>query len=165
MKRLRASIDVYLNWAIFVDFIALAIIIYMVNSFGLLDISLSSREKNIDILSNIISTSISLSGFILASLTIIVAIRSNIKSKQPESAETPIELFFSAGNFHSIVHVFKIAIIELVFCFIASYLIWSFSDYFLTEGIFLINLSLIFLIAVSTIRSLFVLFLIIGLDK
>ena len=125
--KIKQSVDNYLNYASIID-AAIICVLWILNSrFSFFEFVHNKKEVNVSIIGNIIGASISLAGFILASLTIIVAIRSNIKSKNPEQAQTPLELFFSVGTFKTIVKVFKIAIIELVICFIISYILWTIS--------------------------------------
>lgn len=164
MKSIRAVVDSYLYYAIVID-CAIVSLIYIVNTFTpIFNVESGKREDNIDILSNIIGTSVSLAGFILASLTIIVAIRSNILRKNPETASTPLELFFSVGTYKTIIKVFKIAIIELIICFIFSYIVWILLDSLNSSFIYNSVIATIYVLAVSTIRSLFVLFLLIEVE-
>ncbi|PVW13165.1 hypothetical protein [Marixanthomonas spongiae] len=164
MNKIKNIVDKYLFYALFID-VAILLAIWLGNThFSIFDFKPLNNETNIKILSNLIGASISLAGFVLASLTIIVAIRSNVKTKRPEEADTPLELFFSIGTYKTIVKVFKIAIIELVFCFIVSYIVWMASANITNYGIFKVNVCLIFLLTVSTMRSLFVLFLLIARD-
>lgn len=165
MKNIRNFVDTYLNFAFIIDIVLIVILWFTNSKFSLIDFSLNNKESNIEIISNIIGASVSLAGFILASLTIIVAIRSNIVNKTPEQSESPLQLFFSIGTFKTIVKVFKIAIIELIICFIASYIIWSISANISNFTVFKTIVILIYLMAMSTIRSLFVLFLLIEADK
>ena len=165
MKNIRNFVDTYLYYAFVIDIITIALLWFANSKFSLINFSLNTKENNIEIVSNIIGASVSLAGFILASLTIIVAIRSNIVSKTPEQSQNPLQLFFSIGTFKTIVKVFKIAIIELIFCFIASYVIWSISANLSNFTIFKTIIILIYIMAMSTIRSLFVLFLLIEADK
>lgn len=76
-----------------------------------IDFDLKSKIKHLSIVENIIGASITLAGFILASFTIIVVIRSNILSKKPENSTNRLELFFSTGTYKATLKVFKIAII------------------------------------------------------
>lgn len=165
MNKIKNIVDQYLYYALFIDIIVI-LLIWLGNSyFSIFDFTIIKNDTNIEIVSNLIGASISLAGFVLASLTIIVAIRSNVKTKRPEEAETPLELFFSVGTYKTIVKVFKIAIIELVFCFVASYIVWMISENLENFTIFKINICLIFLLGASTIRSLFVMFLLIARDE
>src|SRR5690554_4417461 len=110
MNKIKNIVDQYLYYALFIDIIVI-LLIWLGNSyFSIFDFAVIDNETNIEIVSNLIGASITLAGFVLASLTIIVAIRSNVKTKRPEEAETPLELFFSVGTYKTIVKVFKIAI-------------------------------------------------------
>lgn len=164
MKKIRSIVDSYLNYAFIIDLIMMTLI-WTLNNFSLIEIKYLNRNNYIDIISNIISAAVSLAGFILASLTIIVAIRSNIANKNPEHAKNPLELFFSVGTFKTIVKVFKISIIELIICFIVSYSIWLISENLSLECINKTIVLLIYLMSLSTIRSLFVLFLLIDSEN
>ena len=165
MNKIKNIVDKYLYYALLIDIIVI-LFIWLGNSYlSIFDFTVVSKTTNIEIVSNLIGASISLSGFVLASLTIIVAIRSNVKTKRPEEAETPLELFFSIGTYKTIVKVFKIAIIELVFCFIISYIVWITSKDLLNFTLFKINICLIFILSASTVRSLFVMFLLIARDE
>jgi|TARA_R110002051_G_scaffold323268_1_gene416306 hypothetical protein len=116
----RELVDSYLQYALFIDIAVIGILWLLNSKVHFISFEFKSKIEHLSIVENIIGASISLAGFILASLTIIVAIRSNILSKQPENSANPLELFFSTGTYKAIVKVFKIAIIELVFCFIIS---------------------------------------------
>lgn len=164
MKNFRTLVDNYLNYAFTIDALLIFLYLWFFNKFSFVTIIYNSKNSNLEILGNIIGASVSLAGFILASLTIIVAIRSNISNKLPEQSKSPLELFFSIGTFTTIVKVFKIAITELILCFIISYIVWTISENVTNEFIFKTIIILIFLMSVSTIRSLFVLFLLINSD-
>lgn len=169
MKRIsnniRNWVDNYLVFALPIDFIIIILLWILNSKFSLFEITYNEKFSNLDIVANIIGASISLAGFILASLTIIVAIRANIQNKSSEKAETPLELFFSVGTFKTIVKVFKISIIELVICFITSFIILIIAENLTNEFIFKVIVSSIFLMSLSTIRSLFVLFLLIKVNN
>lgn len=164
-NKIKQSVDNYLNYAFIIDAVIIIALWILNSNFSFFDFDLNRKDINISIISNIIGAAISLAGFILASLTIIVAIRSNTKSKSSEQAQTPLELFFSVDTFKTIVKVFKIAIIELVFCFVISYILWIISNNISNELLFKSIVSMIFLMSVSTIRSLFVLFLLIDVSE
>ena len=165
MKKIRNLTDNYLNYAFIIDLIIITIIWVLNSKLSWIEIKYLNKETYINIISNIISASVSLAGFMLASLTIIVAIRSNIANKNPEHAKSPLELFFSIGTFKTIVKVFKISIIELILCFIISYIVWIISRNISIESVHKTIISLLYLMSLSTIRSLFVLFLLIDIEN
>lgn len=114
------AIDFYLNNALIIDFTSV-VVVWVINSyFPFIEFNSGTRENNIAVLSDIIAASISLAGFILASLTIIVAIKSNLANKSLDSAKNPLELFFSPDNYRKIVEIFQGSIVELTFCFYFS---------------------------------------------
>ncbi len=160
----RELVDSYLQYALLIDIAVIGILWFLNSKVNLFDFEFKSKIEHLNLVENIIGASISLAGFILASLTIIVAIRSNILSKQPENSENPLELFFASGIYKAIVKVFKIAIIELVFCFIISYVLTISSANLENDFLFKSLIGLIYLVSVSTMRSLFVLFLLIDVD-
>jgi inner membrane protein involved in colicin E2 resistance len=106
-----------------------------------------------------------LAGFILAALTIIVSFRSNIACKKAEDANTPLELIFSTDNYHKIINVFKSAIIELTIAFLALYIVWVISENLKPEHILQANVYGGLLIFLSLSRTLFILFLVLKMDK
>ena len=161
MKYIKQIVDFYLSNALSMDAIICVIILIANTYLSLFLIDFNEKSNNINIINNIVKTSVSLAGFILTSLTIIIAIRSNVKIKKPKKAKTPLELFFSGGTYLTIIKVFKSAIIELIFCFIIAYIIWVLSANITNANIFKTIVVLIYLMAMSTIRCLFILFLLI----
>lgn len=159
------SIDFYLNNSLKIDFVCLLLIWFINSNFSLFEFNIGTKENNVSILSDIISASISLAGFILASLTIIVAIKSNLTNKSKESAKNPLELFFSPMNYRKIIEVFQGSIIELTFSFICAYIFWVSLENIEIFTLFRVNISLIFVVAISVTRSLLVLFKIINIKE
>ena len=164
-RALNKTIDYYLNNSLTIDLVCV-ILIWIINSyFSAFKFNIGTKENNISILSDIISASISLAGFILASLTIIVAVKSNLTNKNPESAKNPLELFFSAGNYKKIIEIFQASIIELTFTFITAYIFWISYENIKLYTLFMVNISLIFVVSISVLRSLLVLFKIINIKE
>lgn len=164
MKKLYyKSIDFYINNALILDAILICIIWLLNSKISILSFKINDKNDNIEILSDIISASLSLAGFILAALTIIAAMRANIINKPPEAARNPLELFFSSKNYKSIVNVFQGAIIELTFTFIVSYITWISKENISNITLFKVLISLTILTSISILRSLVVLFKIVNL--
>lgn len=159
------AIDFYLNNSLTIDFVCV-LLIWVVNSnFSILKFNIGTKENNVSILSDIISASISLAGFILASLTIIVAIKSNLTNKSADNAKNPLELFFSPKNYRKVIEVFQSSIIELTFTFITAYIFWIAFENINLFTLFKVNISLIFIVSISVLRSLLVLFKIINIKE
>lgn len=162
---MKKIIDFYLNNALFFDSLTI-IILWFANSYlTIIDFTIAVKEENLEIISDTVSASISLAGFILASLTVIASIRSNITNRPPDATRNPLEMFFSDKNYIRIVQVFKDAIIELILVFILSYFIWisqeNFENYTLLKWI----VSAVIIIFLSISRTLLVLFTIIKIDR
>jgi hypothetical protein len=162
MKKIQIKLsDHYLNNSIFVDITLISILWICNTSFSWFNFKIASKSENIEILGDVVASSISLAGFILASLTVIASIRSNIANRPPEGAKNPLELFFSNENYIKIVQVFKDAIIELIAVFIISFGFWVSKENFENYTIFKLLISCIIIIFLSVARTLMVLFTII----
>jgi hypothetical protein len=162
---MKKIMDFYLNNALFFDSLTI-IVLWLANSYlSFIDFKIADKQENLGIISDTVSASISLAGFILASLTVIASIRSNITNRPPDATRNPLEMFFSDKNYSRIVQVFKDAIIELILVFIFSYFIWisqeNFENYTLLKWI----VSAVIIIFLSISRTLLVLFTIIKIDR
>lgn len=162
---MKKIMDFYLNNALFFD--SLIIVgLWIANTYlAFIDFNIADKKENLGIISDTVSASISLAGFILASLTVIASMRSNIANRPPDATRNPLEMFFSDKNYSRIIQVFKEAIIELILVFIFSYFIWisqeNFENYTLLKWI----VSSVIIIFLSISRTLLVLFTIIKIDK
>lgn len=163
MKRAKVT-DLYLNNSIFFDSLIVAAILLLNSYLRLFYFELAKKEDNLEIVGDTVAAAISLAGFILASLTVIASIRSNITNRPPEGAKNPLELFFSDSNYSRIVQVFKDAIVELIVVFIVSYIIWISQNNIENYTIFKWLVCAITCILLSVIRTLLVLFTIIKID-
>ncbi len=158
-------LDFYLNNSYVID-IFIVTILWIVNTYFIVfNYKSTSKSDLTGLLSSIISTAISLAGFILAALTIIAAIKANIANKLPETAKNPLELFFSKTNYSQLTTVFKESIIELVLVTIGLYLIWLLSPDFSCNFLFKVLICGITIVFLSISRTLLVLFTIMGLEK
>ena len=162
-KKLDMFLDYYVNNALFIDCIIVIAVWFINSEICIFDFATPSKEDNISIISDIISASLSLAGFILAALTIIAAMRANIINKPAEAARNPLELFFSNGSYRKIMVVFRDSIIELTLVFIIAFITTFSKENLDKEFLFKIIIIFILLISLSTIRSLLVLFTIIGI--
>jgi glycerol uptake facilitator-like aquaporin len=162
---MNKAIDFYLDHPLFVDFIIILAMLLGNHFLPTLILFKFELSAQITILSSLIGTSVSLAGFILAALTIIVSFRSNIACKQPENAKNPLELIFSTEHYQNIIHVFKDAIIELTATFVGLYIIWIISENLKPELILQANVYGGLLIFLSLFRTLFTLFLVLKLHK
>jgi len=158
-------IDCYLKSPLWWDFLIICVLItgnWLIPAFVSFKFEISAQ---IAVLSSLISTSVSLAGFILAALTIIVSFRSNIACKKPEEAKNPLELIFSTDQYQKIIHVFKDAIIELTISFVCLFVVWIIAENLKSEFILQANVYGGLIIFLSLFRTLFTLFLVLKLDK
>jgi hypothetical protein len=165
MSKIKAKIlDSYFKYPFLYDFIFTCLIILFFNV-NQNKIQIPFDFNKIDaIISNVVTSLVSLTGFILASLTIIVTVKSNIKIRNLANASNSMELVLSSGNYKKIIVVFRDAIIELVFALILIYILWmpifSFSK---IQYMFIIAFGILVIITTVS-RSLAILFKIIFLE-
>jgi hypothetical protein len=158
-------LDFYLNNSYLID-IFIVVCLWFINSyFTIFKLKPSDRVDLTGLISSIISTAISLAGFILAALTIIAALKANIANKSPENAKNPLELFFSKANYSQLTTVFKESIIELVIATFGLYIIWLISIDFSCSFLFKVLICGISIVFLSVFRTLLVLFTIMSLEK
>lgn len=158
-------IDKYLAFPIYIDIIIVSSLWIGSKKINLTHFVLVDKSNQINILSNIIGTDVSLAGFILAALTIIVTFKSNLKAKGIKESNTPLEMILTSKHYIGIVNVFKQAIIEFTLCFIFLFLIWTVSDNLTIRTINRAVVTGIIITSASILRSLFVLFTILKLDN
>ncbi|MBK8089149.1 MAG: hypothetical protein IPK31_15080 [Chitinophagaceae bacterium] len=165
MKKIKIKLlDFYFNHPFIVDTLLISGMILMLFKFRLEIPALEDKTKIDSFISNITSSIVALAGFILASLTIIVTVKSNIKIRNLEDAQNSTELLLTSANYKNIVTVFRDAIIELVFGLIAIYILWM--PIFQHTDFFYILLIVfgVAIILLTLIRSLLVLFKIIFME-
>jgi hypothetical protein len=157
--------DFYLNHSIIID-VCLIVIIWLVSKYyPFIDFKIGEKGKQLDIISNLIGCSVSLAGFILAALTIIVTFKSNINAKGFEEANNAMEMILSSPHYDGVVKVFKSAIIEFTLCFLILAAFWASSDNLSIWTLYRVNVSALVSISLSIFRSLLILFSIIQMDK
>ena len=174
MKLFDKIKDKYLAYPIFIDIIVVAFVWCISKYSPIFIIQLENKENQINLLSNLIGTNVSLAGFILAALTIIVAFKSNVDSKiniektrnkQVDVYDNALELIFSSKHYNTIVKVFQKALLELILCFIVLFFLWLLVENLSIWIIYRVNLSCVLITSFTIIRSLSVLFLILKLDN
>lgn len=118
MKLFDKIIDKYFAYPLLIDLVVVIVVWICSKYFYLFDFQLINKENQVNILSNLIETNVSLAGFILAVLTIIVSFKANLKAKGLKDADNALELIFSSKHYYKIVSVFKMALLEFIFCFV-----------------------------------------------
>ena len=156
-------LDWYLEFPKFWDAVFIALVLLLLHFKAEL---LPLKNSDLPSLQNsLIGTAVSLAGFIIAALTIIVTFRANIAVKKMDDSANGMELLFNSHNYGKVVSVFKGAITELVAGFILLYLA-QFAEAALTQrhGL-LISVAVLISVALATIRCLFVLFSVLGVES
>lgn len=165
MKLKAKILDFYFKMPVIIDIVITTVIWYISKYKPISTIKLSDKTNQLNVLSSLIGTNVSLAGFILAALTIIVTFKSNLKVKGIEDSDNALELILSSKHYEKIVAVFKNALLEFVLCFIVLYLFWTISDNLSIATIYRVGISGIVLTAMTIIRSLFILFVILKLER
>lgn len=156
-------LDFYYRFPLAVDAFLTTVILY--GSFHpIFELKLNDKSVQLNLLNSLSSCSVSLAGFMLAALTIIVTFRSNIKAKGLDEAGNAMEMILASKHYHSVVSVFRKAITEYTLTFIILMVLWSMIDQWDIWVLFRINICSILAISLSTIRSLFILFQIIKME-
>jgi len=172
MKLFDKIADKYLSYPIFIDLI-IVVSVWLISKYcPIFIIQLENKENQINLLSNLIGTNVSLAGFILAALTIIVTFKSSVdskinieKAKNNQVYDNALELIFASKHYNSIVKVFKNALMELILCFIVLFFFWLSVESLSIWTIYRVNLSCILITSFTIIRSMVVLFLILKLGN
>lgn len=165
MKKINKIIDYYFAYPILCDLVFVVTIWLCSKHFIFFDLKLIDKTNQINILPYIISADVSLAGFILAALTIIVTFKSNLRAKGIEEADNALEMIFSSKHYDSIVGVFKKSLIEFVLCFVFIFIVWELADNFSIKTINRVNITGILLTTLAIFRSLYVLFVVLDLSK
>jgi len=172
MKQLKKiaikGFDFYLKSAIIIDIMVLIAIIFLQNRYGLFKMPSKDDDWVQSTFSSLISTSISLAGFILASLTIVVTFKSSIKAKLTDNELEKLnglELILSSKHYTKIINLFKQVLYELVFVFVLLSYLWIFQLDFQKSAIFYCLVYGTLAISLGLVRTILVLFKILMLDK
>ncbi len=167
---MKNILNVYIKRPLLYDLLLCVLLILVINAFKPTDI-LVTQENATSAFSDIISTSVSLAGFILAALTIIVTFKDNISHKEKYSegqnkGEEPsgLELLFNSKHYKRIVGVFSWA----AFIFIMLFLVFSILKLLISKipacAYLEIVIAGIVLIFTSIFRSLLILYNVIKLQ-
>lgn len=165
-RRKSPVLDIYLKYPMLIDAFGIIIILIIWNFFKIIPFYFTDKATILNIVSSLIGTCISLAGFILAALTIIVTFRSNLKAKGVDDASNAMELIISSGYYNDIVKVYTGAIYEFLLVGFGLYFFWLSIDnisnlVIMTKAV----MCGVIMTATPVFRSLWVLFSIIGLEK
>jgi hypothetical protein len=159
--------DKYLEWPVVWDIIIAGLIYYAIHYVALkagFDFAFAKADL-LNIVSNLIGTCVSLAGFILAALTIIITFKSNLQVRGIKEAENALQLILSSVHYDKIVRVYQYAILEYVLVFVMLYCVWLFSSNMSLRFITIATAGGITLTSLTIVRSLLILFKILGMEK
>jgi hypothetical protein len=162
---IKRVMNIYFRWPIFFDVMLSIGASYQLSKYLFECDEMLDRSNLLSVISSLVSTCVSLAGFILAALTIIITFKSNLKAKGIAEADDAMELILSSKHYESIVSVFKTAIIEFVIITIALYLISAASSQFTISALSIVTINGIVITSLTIWRSLFVLFRILKMEK
>jgi len=160
--------DYYLEAPILFDIVICLILFGISRHYPLFSLKTIDKSNQLNIVSNLIGTCVSLAGFILAALTIIVTFKANIDSKNKEGNqpfESALQLLFTTGYYNDIVKIFKGAIKEFALLFVILYITWVNADSISVSTFYSLTQAALLSIAVNISRSLHVLFLVLKAEN
>lgn len=161
MRKFLWVIDIYLAHPLKCDFMV-CVLIYIGLHYNAVRVPIATNDLS-SIQGSLASTAVSLAGFIIAALTIIVTFKANITKKLEESING-MELLFNSNNYGRIVNVFQLAIIELVAAFAVMHSAMFVSGMFTPRHNLLLAILVLALILLSLTRCLYVLFNVLTLE-
>jgi glycerol uptake facilitator-like aquaporin len=158
-------LDSYLDLAIGFDIVISVIIWISIKNVPVFCFLLLDKQNQVNLFSCLIGADISLAGFILAALTIIVTFKSSVAAKGLQEATNALQLVLSSSKYNSLVKVFKKSLIELILCSLFVFCIWIAVDSLSIQTLNRVNIIGILLTFMALGRSLLVLFTVLTLDK
>jgi hypothetical protein len=162
MKKARV-LDVYFKFPIIWDAV-LGVLLAAVLYLGKTRMSVDTKDIS-GVQNSLAGTAISLAGFILTSLTIIVTLRANLSYKGVEGSSNGLELILNSWAYKKIVNIFKGAIQKLVIVAFVLYaaMLVNKNDAYESVLLALSGASLLS-IAFTTLRCLYILFTLVELE-
>lgn len=162
---MTSILDTYIKKPLLYDLLVILMVVvssFCLNPCGKLNTPLKLENLN-TILSNVINTSISLAGFVLASLTIIVTFKDNINHKEvsekirEKQALTGMELIFTSKHYKRIVGVFSWSCFIFLILFFLLTICSIFLDNLNFIAVFNIVVASVLLVTFTIFRCLLIL--------
>jgi len=163
MNLLKKIKIIFIEKGLAVD-IPVSIAIFWIINMKQLFISQVFRDDLKDITNSLISTFVSISGFSLAALTIIITIRANIIGKADLKPRNAMETLFSSAHYFLVTDIFKQIIIIQSASALILYISWIVCRLDTLHHFSFIVISCYTLLT-SVLRLFFILFKILGLEK
>lgn len=163
LKKLEPALNRYLQYPLLSDMglslLAAVVFYFVARRFGIETKDLSGVQNSLA------GTAVSLAGFILTGLTIIVTIRANLSFKGVEKSTSGLELIFNSWAYKRVVGVFKGAILELIIAAALLYLCMLVNETKVLKPIFLPAAAAgLIVIVLAMFRCLYILFSIIDIE-
>jgi hypothetical protein len=117
-------LDFYLDFSLACDIVFASLIFIVPHRF--ICVKILTEENFLDLLSNLVSTCVSLAGFMITALTVVVTFKSSIVAKGLQDATNALELIVSSKLYPKIVNVYTGAILEFLLLTIILYFVWIF---------------------------------------
>ncbi len=163
-------LDRYIKRPLLYDLIIILVILgvlYLILNKLEVDVT-SSKDDIKSTITDVIGTSISLAGFVLASLTIIVTFKDNITHKEisapSQNPQTSIGLLLSSKHYKTIVGIFTWAAFIFLGLFLLISVVKAFASHIEAKALFYLSLWAVLLTAFTIFRSLLVLYNVIQLQ-
>lgn len=164
MKSLKLLKVIFFEYGIFVDIPIIVLFAFFQNKVSSFLLILSNREDIKDITNTFIGTCVSIGGFSLAALTIIITIRSNVMAKVDTKPVNALESLFQSTAYFKITRIFKHIILEQVVSALALFITWLYFGY-KSNIHFCVLLICSYILSVTIFRLLYILFFVIETEK
>ena len=135
---------------------------YLLKRYGV-TLSISANDIKSS-MTDVIATSISLAGFVLTSLTIIITFKENVSHKEASLKERGINLLLASKHYKTIVGIFTWAVVIFISIFFVTATAKMLVDKISGSALFYLLLSSVLLTASTVLRSLWVLYRVIRLQ-
>lgn len=124
------------------------------------------KSTAINYLSSLIGTIVSLTGFMIAALTIMITVKASLKARGFGDSANALEFLFTTDRYYEVVSVFTKAIVELVIVLTISYSFWLMISDVKSNMLFSkVLFYLTFAMFAALVRTLYILFRVLKLEK
>ena len=163
--RFDKFMDFYLDNVLLLDLIVAGITWFTLPfTYGLTP-KLIQIENQLNITSTLISADISMTGFVIAALTIVATFKANVELKASDELKNAMELILKTKHYNRIVKVFKLAIVELIISAFTLFILWIIKDSLSTDYMVRINVAFMLVTLLAISRTILILFKTLNLSK
>jgi hypothetical protein len=172
INRTDKAINYYLYNPILCDVLLIALLLgievickKILVHYGMPLLTVLNNSSAGDYTGSLISTIVSLSGFLVAALTIMITVKASLKARGFNDAGNALEYLFTTDRYFEIVQVFTTAIAELIVLLVCSYIVWLSASNISLVPLSKILFGITFATSAAIIRSIFIFFKILKLEK